>query len=698
MLAELERAEDQRSAKGVSEGALTSHDVSQRRRAVRALSRIADPVSEVALLRALADEDEEAVAWAAYGLGWTCKGHEEPHVRAMAARAASLGAANEEGASPRVDARTALARAAGRCGGALAESMLAGWVRSRGEWAEPAAYALGDLAGRQGELDDDAASALVDAATQGLMGSPLDAALYPFSRSSHLSEALGVKVAAAAHAALARPGEARAFAIRTLGKLAAAGADDLVRVATSGDFSSAERAEAARALGQIGEAGRTGASLALSRLTPDKDPFAIAALGGDSFSVLDALIGAVSGDAPKSAEPALYALANLKAPGEVPAPLGRRIAVLRCDAASALARGAYDADVLRQCDDPTSEASERARLASLLRRPLTVERRAAWRSFATSAHVTVREAALEAISQHAELADAAHAPLSDALRSLEPGLVATAAEVLEAHPERALVLAASERRAALDPGAPPPTANPNREVDPAIAAALEAALAHPFRPDQIETRVALIGAAVALHLPSAHGAATRACADANTTVREHAAKALRALGDSASTCPGGDLGDAGATTPVPEGAPDPRVLGPTTVTLSTDAGDLSIVFDPELAPVAVSRFVALARSGFYDGTVVHRVVPGFVAQFGDPEGDGYGGSGRLLRCETSPVPFRRLDVGVALAGRDTGSSQLFVTLGRFPHLDGEYARVGHAEGDWDAVVRGDVIHSVKVAP
>ena len=132
------------------------------------------------------------------------------------------------------------------------------------------------------------------------------------------------------------------------------------------------------------------------------------------------------------------------------------------------------------------------------------------------------------------------------------------------------------------------------------------------------------------------------------------------------------------------------------MTFATDAGTLAITFDPDLAPHAAARFVALARSGFYKGVVVHRVVPGFVVQLGDPGGDGYGGSGTLLRCETSPVPFRRLDVGVALAGRDTGSSQIFVALSRVPHLDGEYAWVGQAEGDWDAVAQGDVIDDVKV--
>jgi cyclophilin family peptidyl-prolyl cis-trans isomerase len=60
------------------------------------------------------------------------------------------------------------------------------------------------------------------------------------------------------------------------------------------------------------------------------------------------------------------------------------------------------------------------------------------------------------------------------------------------------------------------------------------------------------------------------------------------------------------------------------------------------------------------------------------------------------VAFGPLDVGVALAGRDTGSSQVFVTLARSPRLDGQYAWVGRADGDWDAVAEGDVIRSATV--
>ena len=96
------------------------------------------------------------------------------------------------------------------------------------------------------------------------------------------------------------------------------------------------------------------------------------------------------------------------------------------------------------------------------------------------------------------------------------------------------------------------------------------------------------------------------------------------------------------------------------------------------------------------GFIIGPALGGFVAQFGDPDGDGYGGSGTSLRCETSPVPFRYGDVGMALAGRDTGSSQMFVTLSRTPHLEGEYTRVGRAEGDWSLVAAGDVIREVVV--
>jgi cyclophilin family peptidyl-prolyl cis-trans isomerase len=281
--------------------------------------------------------------------------------------------------------------------------------------------------------------------------------------------------------------------------------------------------------------------------------------------------------------------------------------------------------------------------------------------------------------------------LAEALSSKHAGLVATAAEVVHEHPERAMVLAPSEKRAALDPRSPPPTSTPAQVVAPEIEKALGTALAEAWPEDRFETRIALLEAAASVHLPRAKELAESACNDANPVIRERAAAALRGLGADLKACDKADRDVA------PASEIEAPLARPTRVVLTTDARELTIVLDPELSPVTATRIAALVRSGFYKDIVVHRVVPGFVAQFGDPDGDGYGGSGTSLRCETSPVAFRPFDVGMALAGRDTGSSQLFVTLSRTPHLDGEYTRVGRAEGDWSGVAQGDVILDARIA-
>jgi cyclophilin family peptidyl-prolyl cis-trans isomerase len=174
-------------------------------------------------------------------------------------------------------------------------------------------------------------------------------------------------------------------------------------------------------------------------------------------------------------------------------------------------------------------------------------------------------------------------------------------------------------------------------------------------------------------------------------LREHAQTALRLLGERKRRC---DEYEPQRQSPkelarkLPE-KPRLRVV--------MDTGTHELMLDTTLAPVAVARVLDLARSGFYSGTVVHRVVPGFVVQFGDRGGDGFGGAGRQpLACETAPVSFAASGVGVALSGRDTGSSQLFVSLGRYPHLDGDYTLIGTASPGWGSVAAGDVIRKVEV--
>ena len=116
------------------------------------------------------------------------------------------------------------------------------------------------------------------------------------------------------------------------------------------------------------------------------------------------------------------------------------------------------------------------------------------------------------------------------------------------------------------------------------------------------------------------------------------------------------------------------------------------------APLTVHNFVALARRGYYRGTRFHRVVPGFVAQDGDPRGDGSGGPGYAIRDEHTRVRYARGVLGMALAGPNTGGSQYFLTLSPQPHLDGHYtvfARVVDGFVAMDALVQGDRILRVS---
>ncbi len=691
-LGEIRRAEDQRRAAAIPGHTRRSPDVEIRRAASRALARIADHAAADQLLELLSDEDREVVAWAAYGLGFACKGREESHVRALAARLPTLAST---GPAP-VDARDPVlprARAIGRCGGVLAEDVLVSWTRSAGmrsrdggRVSHAGVVGLGDLASRKKELGEAAVLALLARAED---ASPDDMAFYAFSRAT-VREPLCARVLAAAKASVVRVHDTRILAIKAMSRCGKDAAAELGRVVLSKDLGPAERAEAARGLGTLGEAGRERAASALATLVPDKDPFAISRLAGADFGVLQTLLASLGAEPPRSAEAALRALSTIAAPGEPPPVLARRLAELRCQAGLGLARAAHDAEVLKKCAEPGSYASDRARLAALVRRPLAGERATLWKAFARSEHVRIREAALEAWDGHPELGDGARAAIAEALSSEKAGLVATAAEAIHAHPDRVQVLAEKEKRAALDPRAPPPTANPATELDRGIEKALRAALARQWAPDLFETRMALVDAAVAVNLPGAAAFADAECKDPNVTMREHAVKALRALGGKESECA------------LPEGTPlaieiSQAKVGARKLTFMTDAGELSIRLAPDLAPTTSARISALVASGFYKGIVVHRVVPGFVVQLGDPGGDGFGGSGTPLRCETSAAPFLPLDVGMALSGRDTGSSQIFVTLSRTPHLDGEYTKIGHAEGDWFAVAEGDVIREARVA-
>lgn len=110
-----------------------------------------------------------------------------------------------------------------------------------------------------------------------------------------------------------------------------------------------------------------------------------------------------------------------------------------------------------------------------------------------------------------------------------------------------------------------------------------------------------------------------------------------------------------------------------TLYLELETGRVVIEMRPDVAPKHVARIKELVRDGFYDGLIFHRVIGGFMAQGGDPDGRGTGGTGQKLPAEFSGIPFKRGTVGMARsASPDSGDSQFFIMFARQPHLDNQY--------------------------
>ena len=133
--------------------------------------------------------------------------------------------------------------------------------------------------------------------------------------------------------------------------------------------------------------------------------------------------------------------------------------------------------------------------------------------------------------------------------------------------------------------------------------------------------------------------------------------------------------------------------------IATAHGALRIELLAEDAPLTVENLRALAAKHFFDGMVIHRVVPDFVVQTGDPRGDGSGGPHYAIRDEINPARYTRGAVGMALSGADTGGSQWFVTLSSQLHLDGAYTVFGHVLEGWDVLDRieqDDRLGSIRV--
>ncbi len=148
-----------------------------------------------------------------------------------------------------------------------------------------------------------------------------------------------------------------------------------------------------------------------------------------------------------------------------------------------------------------------------------------------------------------------------------------------------------------------------------------------------------------------------------------------------------------------------------TAVFHTNKGDFTVELFAKEAPVTVNNFVFLARDHFYDGTTFHRVIPGFMAQGGDPTGTGMGGPGYKFADEKSALALKHNGPGIlsmANAGPNTNGSQFFITFEATPHLNGKHAVFGKVISGMEVVTSirprdpqrdrqpGDQIHSIDI--
>ena len=122
------------------------------------------------------------------------------------------------------------------------------------------------------------------------------------------------------------------------------------------------------------------------------------------------------------------------------------------------------------------------------------------------------------------------------------------------------------------------------------------------------------------------------------------------------------------------------------ITIETSQGNVVIETLPKIAPNHVKRIKELVKTGFYDGIIFHRVIEGFMAQTGDPDGNGTGGSGQNLKAESSDYEYKYGTVGMARSmNPDSGDSQFFICFDGCGHLTGQYTVWGQVTSGMEAV-------------
>lgn len=285
--------------------------------------------------------------------------------------------------------------------------------------------------------------------------------------------------------------------------------------------------------------------------------------------------------------------------------------------------------------------------------------------------------------------------LQDADQRVIPAVLAALVAVAAPGAEAALL----ERLGAEDPVVRQAAANGLvRLKSPKGVAALMNAYEQAEKDPTYLARAAILAALVELDPQAARPLLERALRDRDWAIRVRAAALVRKLDPAA---------DVSSIRPAPAAALAelndlPPMINPTVSPMAyieTEKGRIEIELAVLDAPRTVVNFIALARRNFLGATPFHRIVPNFVAQDGDPRGDGEGGPGYTIRDEINQRPYLRGVVGMALDWEDTGGSQFFITHAPQPHLDARYTVFGRVVSGMEVVDRltqWDQIRSVRV--
>lgn len=191
--------------------------------------------------------------------------------------------------------------------------------------------------------------------------------------------------------------------------------------------------------------------------------------------------------------------------------------------------------------------------------------------------------------------------------------------------------------------------------------------------------------------------------EATIEARANALAVLRLIGEPMPAPAGSSRALQGMLRPdapmTPDAVPAAENQRLATLRVRTTAGSFSLRLRRDTAPNAAEVVLDAVRAGRYRGTPWHRVVPWFVVQGGDPRGDGFGGTDRIVRTEVHGESFARGVVGIPLGGLDSGGMQWFVMLADAPALDARYPVIGHVtEGmnTIDRIMEGDLIEEVTL--